>query len=293
MREHTTNVDALYRAPQTRIPRFGRPARRGPGAVFTQSSRPGSESRTGQSTIDNPFTRAGYRRMPAGARATIPAHMKPAHTKRNLMLGIALAAIVAGILVAVLSGGGSHGSVAKTASVKGPVTGAASYLGLTPQQVRTTEKSGLSLDQLAAHTPGRSQAGLIRALMAEATASVRARHLPPAQERAELRRLRARLQRIARRARRQHTATLAVAAGYLGVSEAELIKRLQAEHTLSAVAGSTAGHSAAGLVAALVARRAEVIELAVRQREITPADAKKTLSVLHARMTEAVDRKLL
>ncbi len=85
---------------------------------------------------------------------------------------------------------------------------------------------------------------------------------------------------------------LTAAAGYLGVTEAQLLTSLQSGKTLAQVADATSGKSAAGLIAALVAAEKTEIATAVTAGTITQAQADQITSTLTARFTALVNNTL-
>jgi hypothetical protein len=91
-------------------------------------------------------------------------------------------------------------------------------------------------------------------------------------------------------AHRHRAGTLAIAAGYLDVSEAQLRGELRAGKSLAQIADGTGGKSTAGLVDALVAAKRHAIDAALEAGVIKRAQADKLLSRLVARMTARVHR---
>jgi hypothetical protein len=218
-----------------------------------------------------------------------------AHLKRNLMLGLALAAAAAGILLAVLPGGHRHDprSHPRTAGSgsQGQVQLAAGYLGLSPSEVRHRLRTGATMAEIAADTPGHSKAGLLAALLQAARAGLKGKGLSPSRERSQLARMRARL--VAQVSRPRHpSADLIAAAGYLGISEAGLRGKLEAGRTLAEVADSTAGHSATGLIEALLGAKRQRLELAVKNGQLSPASERMALASLRSRLNGEVHREL-
>lgn len=132
------------------------------------------------------------------------------------MLAVAALALLAGIVLAILTAPGSNEGAPSTPSARGrairhgggssdlagihryagvsvgPVdrATAARYLGLTIAEIRTALRSGRSLAQTASSTRGRSAAGLIEALIHAKTAAlasaVRAGKLTTAAQRASI-----------------------------------------------------------------------------------------------------------
>lgn len=214
--------------------------------------------------------------------------------KRKLMLGIALAAVVAGVLIAVLSGGRHHASAdARGAASRGhsEIQVAASYLGLSPRELRQRLRKGQSMGEIADASSGRSSAQLVATLLAAKGAELKREHLPSATEEAELRRLHHRLAVEVRRSRRR--VFLVQAASYLGLDQSRLQEELSSGKTLAQIADATSGRSAKGLIDALVAARATALRRAVKDRQITPAEERAALATLHRRVSLEVERKLL
>ncbi|HEV3033837.1 MAG TPA: hypothetical protein VGX72_03505 [Solirubrobacteraceae bacterium] len=216
--------------------------------------------------------------------------------KRTLLLSVAVVTVLACVTAAVVMAaqpsakvhtrhhGTRHG---------GPLISAAGYLGLTTAQLRSDLQSGKSLGQIANATAGKSEAGLIQALEAadrQKLAAVSAQ-LP--------RRIAAEIARVggppvgpARGARRHglRARTLSTAAGYLGVSAAQLRSDLRSGMTLAKVANATTGKSEAGLIQALVAATKTALAKQVAAGRITQAQANQVAPKLLARVTAEVNR---
>jgi hypothetical protein len=96
--------------------------------------------------------------------------------KRNIMIGVAVLAVLAGGIVAIVTASGSgeapvtqaHRTDARRAHarVEGDLALAASYLGITRPQLRHDLRSGSSLADVANTTRERSASGLFGALYA-------------------------------------------------------------------------------------------------------------------------------
>ena len=82
---------------------------------------------------------------------------------------------------------------------------------------------------------------------------------------------------------------LAVAATYLGVTQADLLTSLQSGKTLAQVAGATSGKSVSGLIDALVAAEKTEIAAAVTAGRLTQAQADQITSGLTAHVTAEVN----
>ncbi len=213
--------------------------------------------------------------------------------RRRLLLGIAVAAALAGATAAVVmaaqpSSAPDH-RVGAHHRGDGALATAAAYLGLGAAQLRSDLQSGKSLAQLAAGDPGKSAAGLIAALetadrqkLAEASAAL------PERVAAQVDRAggpHAGGRKGARRGR-----ALSVAAQYLGFSTAELRQDLQSGMSLARVASSTSGRSAAGLIEALVAAKKAQLETLVSAGRLTQLKADERLPKLVAGVTAKVNQ---
>lgn len=223
--------------------------------------------------------------------------------KQKLMIGVAVAAVVAGVIVAVVSSGGtSHapGSVARASSARGGRRGAiavaASYLGLTGAQVRADLRAGKTLAEVADATSGKSAAGLVDALVKAKAASLYAAvadgKLPTARERARLTALR---RRAAAKVNQPYEAeggraSLSAATSYLGVTAKQIRGDERSGRSLAQIADATSGKTAAGLIDALVAARKANIAAAVASGRLSRASEQTLLSTLKKRVTAEVNR---
>jgi hypothetical protein len=177
--------------------------------------------------------------------------------RRRLGLAIALAAVLAGGTAVALGAtrshvrhAHSHGRFARGASRHaGLLATASSYLGVPAAQMRSELASGKTLGQLAAATPGKSEAGLVAAILAAAKLRL---HSASATLPARVESLvRGRAGRNAA-ARHGHAALRAIALSYLGIARNTLLKQLHSGMTLAQIADATPARSAAGLRAALL-----------------------------------------
>ncbi len=194
--------------------------------------------------------------------------------KKKLLLGLAVAAIVAGATAAAVMASQS----ASHPHRGGVLATAAGYLGVSPVQLKGELKAGRSLAQIADATPGRSAAGLIEALESSQRAKLAAAaaSLP--------KRITSEVDRTGRRG-----LLLSAAAGYLAVSPTQLREQLRAGETLAQLAKSTPGRSEAGLVAALVAAKKAALAGAVKAGTIDQARANATLAKLQAHIAARVN----
>jgi hypothetical protein len=220
---------------------------------------------------------------------------------RNALLGLAAAAILAGVLVVVLGDGGGGGvHDARSATTRaGGQTGAASrtrtavaaeYLGLSPAQLRRKLRDGLTLEQIASTTSGRSAAGLLDALAEAPTARLdRARSagkLSAAALQARVARLRRRIQ--AQLERIPGYPGLAADARYLEVSAARLRSRLRSGQSLAQIANATPGKSAAELISTRVRDGEASLAALLAAGRISKTSDSALRSSLRARITREV-----
>jgi hypothetical protein len=217
--------------------------------------------------------------------------------RSKLMIGVALAALIAGTVVAVVASAqpaprARHDPRAHAARSVGsarprsrPLSAAAGYLGVTPSQLRGELRSGKSLAEIAADTPGKSQAGLIQALEAAQRAGLAAAAAQvPARVLAEVHRIGGARGAGGRRE------LLSAAASYLGTTSSELRSQLRSGKTLAQIASSTPGRSEAGLVAALVTTRKARLAAEVKSGAITQAREDALLPKLEGEISARIHR---
>jgi hypothetical protein len=217
--------------------------------------------------------------------------------KRNLMIALAVAAIAAGVIIAVTRSGAGHGprgrGEAARAARPTEAQAAAAYLGLSREQLRKQLQSGRTLAQIADASGGRSATGLVEALLrarvAKLEAAVRAKRLSVADERRRVARLRIRLE--AQLERSPGYANLAASAHYLGLSAEQLRSDLRARRSLAQVAAATPGKSAAGLIEARVSAQQANLEAALASGKISRATERLLASSLRQRITAEVQRE--
>ena len=208
--------------------------------------------------------------------------------KRRLALGVAIAALLAGGAVAATGATRSHSASlrARAAALRrqaGRDLGvAAGYLGVPVAQLRADERSGETLAEVAKTTAGRSEAGLIAALVAIRQAKLAAASARlPERVAAEVNRLPGGTAR--------HALSRAVA-GYLGLTPTQLRGKLRSGRTLAQVADATAGRSEAGLIQAIVAARSQQLAAALANGRLTKAAEAARLAGLTKRVTALVNR---
>jgi hypothetical protein len=218
------------------------------------------------------------------------------HANRNLLLGLALVAVIAGVVIALLSGGAHHHHATKSkqaisrGSGAGDVQLAADYIGISRSELRRRLRSGETMAEVADATPGKSAGGLIAALLAPRRAQVKAHQPSSVLEQEELRRARAQVVAEASHGRGR-TGPVATAAAYLGLSEPALRARLRAGESMAQVAKAR-HRSRSGLIEALVAVKVRRLRTAVAEHAITPAQEKLAIARLHSRVQREVEQHL-
>lgn len=168
---------------------------------------------------------------------------------------------------------------------------AAAYLGLAPRQLTEELASGKTLAQIANATPGKSEAGLLAAMVAAVKAKLPS---PPPDLEARIKAIVNRspgteLNRHARLGSARHGALRAAALAYLGLTRHELIEQLRTGKTLAQVADSTPGKSAAGLTEALMKVVTAKVNAAVAAHHLNKEDEAARLTVIRGRITRLMD----
>ncbi len=260
---------ALFRSAATRL---GRPAATGRQPARSQGRPP---------TIHNPLTPPGE--QPPSRR----------RQRRTLLLVLAGAAALAAVLVVVLSSGGGGGRRPTAARLLGSAaTGptvvqlAARYLHVSPADVRQRLAGGETLAQIAAEH-GSSRSALLASIYAQKAAQIKAEHLAPERERAELEALRSTL--AERVSHRRVSSLTAAAAGYLGLGVGQLGARLRSGHSLAALA-TAEGRSRAGLLEAMTKGRRKEIEAIATKGGISAAVAKRRIARLLRRTERLIEQ---
>lgn len=228
------------------------------------------------------------------------------NVKRSVMLAVALAAVVAGAIVATVDSGGSSpargtatgASSSQRAHGRGTLAVAAAYLGLSREQLRTQLRQGRTLAQIADATAGRSSTGLIDTLYEAQVERVHARadlhRLSPTREASRLAQLHSRIVAEVQRPETARGVTdsgsqeLSAAARYLGLDARQLRQQLRSGRSLAQVAQASAGKSEAGLIEALVAERRARIEAERSAGTIDAQQAEKLLAGVHGRVAKLV-----
>ena len=218
--------------------------------------------------------------------------------RRRIALAVALAALLAGGTAVALGATGADHGTARHARMHrgvgahhhgGVLHAAASYLGLSPRELTEQLRSGKSLAQLAATTPGKSETGLIAALLAGAKAKRAAGDAN----------LEARVKALvngtpgfaaaghARAPGARRAAVRAAVLSYLGIRGHQLLEQFKAGKTLAQIADSTPGKSAAGLTEVLVKTLTAKLNAAVAADRLSKKGQAVRLAVLHARISHA------
>jgi cytochrome c553 len=205
---------------------------------------------------------------------------------------LAVAASAGGALAA--GGRGHHGP----ARLPGPAK-IASYLGLTPAQLRQQLRGGKTLAQIAV-AQGKTVAGLEDAIYADVQAhldqAVTNGKITAAQEQAILTRLKAHLDDIVNHAfplagaRGAHRpALVAAVATYLGVTPTELRTELRVGKSLAQIA-TAHGKTVAGLKSAILAAVKAKLDKAVASGRLTGAQEQALLDRVSAHLDRLVNR---
>ncbi|HEY4451004.1 MAG TPA: hypothetical protein VGN13_05370 [Solirubrobacteraceae bacterium] len=181
--------------------------------------------------------------------------------KRRLALAVGLCALIAGGTVAAVAATSPGAHHRAAAGIPRDLSTAAGYLGVAPAQLQAQLRSGKTLAQVAAATPGKSEAGLIAAIVAVRQAKLAA--------------ISAKLGKRVK-AEVDHApgqGLPAVESAYLGLTREQLRSEVRAGETLAAIAAATPGKSEAGLIAAIVARRRTALAELVKTGKLTQAQA--------------------
>jgi hypothetical protein len=159
--------------------------------------------------------------------------------------------------------------------------------------MRRKLRSGLSLEQIAAATPGKSATGLLDALVEARTArlahAASAGKLSAAARAVRVARLRTRIQRQLDRV--PGYPGLAASARYLGLSATQLRSQLESGHSLAEIAGATPGKSATGLIEARVSDAEATLSAALASGRISKSTDSALRATQRARITREVMRR--
>jgi hypothetical protein len=196
-------------------------------------------------------------------------------SRKVLLAAIAVFVVVAGASFAAIRA--THGATQRPRTA---LAAASSYLDVSEAKLRSDLGAGESLAQVASATAGRSPAGLIEAIVA--ARSARLQEL--------LAGLRSHVTaEVEQHGARTRATPSSLAAAYLGLPVAQLRARRRAGHTLAQIADSIPGHSRAGLIAALLAKRRQALSARVASGLLTPAHEQARLARLERLVGERVD----
>jgi uncharacterized coiled-coil protein SlyX len=207
----------------------------------------------------------------------------------------------AGVTLAVAAGAGgalaAGGKGAKSTTGRPGPAAIASYLGLTPAQLREQLRAGKTLAEIAV-AQGKTVAGLEDAIYADVQAhldrAVANGRLTTAQEQTVLSRLKARLDDIVNHAFPALGPPLrplfgAPVAAYLGITPAELRTELREGKSLAQIA-TEHGKTVAGLKSAILDTLKARLDKAVASGRLTSAQEQMILDRLSAHLDELVNR---
>jgi hypothetical protein len=181
---------------------------------------------------------------------------------------------------------------------------AATYLGLSETDLRSSLASGKTLAQIANGTSGKSASGLIDALVSaekdELAQAVKDGSLTQSRSDQIASSLKDRITSLVNGAfgrrggpppdmGRGPSDDLQAAAGYLGISATDLMTQLRSGKTLATIADATNGKSSSGLVDALVAHEQSELAQAVKDGKLTQAQADQLGVSLNERETAFVN----
>jgi hypothetical protein len=233
--------------------------------------------------------------------------------KQRTMVGVALAAVVAGVVVAIVGiGGGSHrhdranrhrhahGGVANALQRERKqerrmrrrnIQISASYLGITRVEVRRKLRAGETLGAIAAATPGKSQAGLVDAIVAQRAAKLKAavgrNRISQKQANARLAEMRGEATQAVSHVVATGAIDLSLASSEIGVPATQLVSERRAGKSL-ADSAKAHGRSPQQLIDALVRARATQIEHALGSARSKRPREQALLSTLRHRIRVAV-----
>lgn len=214
--------------------------------------------------------------------------------KRRLALLVALAAILAGGTAAALAAtgsshaGGRHGGHQRAHPHSGAIAAASSYLGLSPSRLRAELASGRTLGQIAAATPGRSEAGLREALIAAAEQRGRSAGANLSSRVEAL--IGGHAVRHAAAARHGHLRLREAIVSYLGISRKQLLSQLRSGQTLAQIADATPSRSAAGLREALISAVRARLDTEVAAHVLSKTAEQHRIGRLETRVSAAMSR---
>jgi hypothetical protein len=230
--------------------------------------------------------------------------------KQKALIALAVVAVVAGVLVAVTSGGGhahssgEHAQATRAAQAARRRTDVADvvarYLGMTRTQLRRELASGRTLADVLDTKSGKSEGGAVQALVDAQTVKIEARAAKLGLTKAQVdARIAAARKRAGARLRRLSIASitagnrvvLMTSSRYLGIPAGQISEQQRAGHSLAQIADATTGKSAAGLIDAIVRSKQVAIAAAVHGGQLVPDRAHARLATLRPRVTAEVNRR--
>ncbi|HUH81261.1 MAG TPA: hypothetical protein VLZ06_08035 [Solirubrobacteraceae bacterium] len=161
---------------------------------------------------------------------------------------------------------------------------AADYLGIPVEQLTAQLTEGRSLAQIADAIPGKSEAGLIQALVQQRREQLakRAETLP--------KRVKAAVLKLGGPGSGGGGGMLAVARAYLGITAVALTRELRSGKTLGGIAESTPGRSREGLGKALYAAREHQLKSAAQAGRLSEAATHARLAHVQLRVDRILSR---
>ncbi len=218
--------------------------------------------------------------------------------RRRIALAVALTAVLAGgTAVALGATREGHQRVRHARSHRGAAArrsglldAASSYLGTSKSRLQLQLQSGKSLAQIAKATPGKSEAGLVTALVAAVKSKLPS---PPGDLETRIQALVNRTpaterSRHLRHAGGRHSALRAVMLSYLGLTRRQLVEQLKTGKTIAQVADSIPGKSATGLTDAIVKAFSAKLDNAVATHRLSKHAEAQHLTQLRARIARVL-----
>jgi hypothetical protein len=218
--------------------------------------------------------------------------------KRRLALAVALLALLAGGTAVALGatgsghgGRGGHHRHTQAGARDGLLAAASGYLGIPAGQLRSELASGKTLAQVAGSTPGKSEAGLVSALVAAGEQRLQSASGKLTERvQALVRGKPGKFQRRQLGTSRHRGSLRAAAISYLGVDRQTLASDLRGGKTLAQVADATPGKSAAGLSQALLEASNKRLEARAGAAHLSESAEATRLSRLKTRIENVLSR---
>lgn len=217
--------------------------------------------------------------------------------KRRLALGAAVLALLAGgTAVALGATGASHSQTRHRhahrhglarAQAPGLLAAASAYLGVSGPALRRDLEAGKTLGQIAQAIPGKSEAGLVAALLAAARQRLGSASATLPKRIESLVRGRARPDLAARHG---HLALRQITRAYLGIAKKDLGAKLRSGMTLAQIADATPGKSAAALRDVILAAVKQRLDGKITAHVLSQKAEKLRLSNLQSKVTALLNR---